>query len=165
MLKNLRQSKKNSNNFTDKLRAFFISRENISTESIFNFPENYIPHREVVTVAFPVIDRMTTRISADLFVKDELVKFNVAATDDAIENFAQGKIIPLRSVNDFTNFPPVENYSWNLYLLESFLRKYSKNFVLNFSYYNNSNIGAIYPASMNFADYLEVQVAAHNSRS
>ena len=58
--------KKNSNNFTDKLRAFFISRENISTESIFNFSENYIPHREVVTVAFPVIDRMTTRISADL---------------------------------------------------------------------------------------------------
>ena len=95
----------------------------------------------------------------NFFVKDFLVSFDVAAIDNVLENFVQGKIISLRAVDDFTNFPPVENYSWNWYLLESFLRKHSEKFIFHNAEINNSNIGAIYPKSMHFADYLDVQVA------
>ena len=101
-----------------------------------------------------------TRVSADLFVKNDSVSFDIAAVDYALEKFVQGKIIPLRAVKDFTKFPPVENYSWNLFLLESFLKKYSEKFIFDTTYISSSNIGAIYPKSMKFTDYLDVQVAA-----
>ena len=136
------------------------SKDELTFDDVSYFSSKYLPssHGYAVTLAF--FNENMTRVSADLFVKSELVNFSIAAVDNALENFVQGKIIPLRAINDFTNFPPVENYSWNLFLLESFLRKYSKNFVFNTAHINNSNIGAIYPASMNFTDYLEVQVAA-----
>ena len=136
------------------------SKDELTFDDVSYFSSKYLPssHGYAVTLAF--FNENMTRVSADLFVKSELVNFSIAAVDDALEKILQGKIIPLRAINDFTNFPPVENYSWNLFLLESFLRKYSERFIFTSAHFNNSNIGAIYPASMNFADYLDVQVAA-----
>ena len=136
------------------------SKDELTFDDVSYFSSKYLPssHGYAVTLAF--FNENMTRVSADLFVKSELVNFSIAAVDDALEKILQGKIIPLRAINDFTNFPPVENYSWNLFLLESFLRKYSEKFIFTSAHFNNSNIGAIYPASMNFADYLDVQVAA-----
>ena len=136
------------------------SKDELTFDDVSYFSSKYLPssHGYAVTLAF--FNENMTRVSEDLFVKDSLINFDVAAVDDALENFVQKKIIPIRAVNDFTNFPPIENYSWNLYLLESFLRKYSEKFIFTSAHFNNSNIGAIYPASMNFADYLDVQVAA-----
>ena len=103
---------------------------------------------------------MMIRVNRNLFVKDSLINFNVAEIDKALSSFVNGKIISLRSVTSFTGFPPVEGYLWNWFLLENFLRKYSQKYVYNTTATNNSSIGAIYPASMKFENYLDVQVAA-----
>ena len=100
------------------------------------------------------------RVDKDLFVKDALINFDVVEVDKALRPFVKRKIIPLRGVTSFTDFPPVEGYSWNLFLLESFLRKYSKKYVYVAPAANSVNAGAIYPKSMEFADYLDVQALA-----
>ena len=46
-----------------------------------------------------------------------------------------------------------------MFLLESFLRKYSEKYSFDAPGDNNANVGAIYPKSMKFKDYFEVQVA------
>ena len=102
-----------------------------------------------------------TPLDKNFFVLDGLIRFDVAGVDEALSSFVCGKIIPLRAVTSFTGFPSVTGYSWNLFMLESFLRKYSR----RFSYAspsnvaNNSNIGAIHPKSLKFEDYLELQAA------
>lgn len=99
------------------------------------------------------------RVDENLFVKDSFINFDVAGIDDALTPFVQNKIISLRAVTSFTGFPPVEGYAWNLFLLESFLRKYSKKFSYNAPCVNNAGVGAIYLKSVKFKNYLDVQVS------
>ena len=100
------------------------------------------------------------RAEKNLFVKDALINFDIAAVDEALTSFVRGKIIPLRAVTSFTGFPSVEGCSWNLFLLESFLRKFSRRYVYASHAVNNSNLGAIHPKSLKFENYLDVQAAA-----
>ena len=146
--------------FKSKLKTFLASRDEISLDSLVDYfiqisngeASLYVPLR----CAF---DSMV-RVSEKFFVKDALINFDVAGVDDALTPFVQGKIIPLRAVTSFTGFPPVEGYSWNLFLLESFLRKYSRRYVYDAPAANNASTGAIYPKSMKFKDYLDVQASA-----
>ena len=89
-----------------------------------------------------------------------LIKFNVSGVDESLSSFVQGKVISLKNVTSFTGFPSVEGSTWNLFLLESFLRNASRKYILVTPNINNSNIGAIHPISMIFKDYLSVQAAA-----
>lgn len=100
-----------------------------------------------------------TRVDKNLFVKDELIDFDITGIDAALNSFVQGKIISLRDVTSFTGFPTVKGYSWNLFLLESFLRKFSRRYVYASPAANSANLGAIFPKSMNFEGYLDVQAA------
>lgn len=140
---------------TENVRNFIADKNKVLVQDLFDITGSRASH-----IALTAATEKMTRVNEKFFVKDSLVNFDVAAVDNALENFMQKKIIPLRAVDDFTNFPPVENYSWNLFLLESFLRKHSKKFIFDTPNFNNANIGAVYPASMNFSDYLDVQVAA-----
>ena len=111
-------------------------------------------------VALYAAHEQMIRVEKNLFVRDTLINFDVAGVDEALTPFVRGKIIPLRAVTSFTGFPAVEGYSWNLFMLESFLRKYSRKYTFDVAAANSASVGAIYPKSMTFADYLEVQAAA-----
>ena len=104
--------------------------------------------------------KIMIRVSEKLFVKSSLIKFDIDEVDNSLTPFVQKKIIPLRAVNSFSGFPPVEGYSWNLFLLESFLRRYSRQYRFMTQSVGNANVGAIYPRSMHFKNYDEVQAAA-----
>lgn len=138
------------------LRGFIDGQEELSDEKLFAFSENLGIDQYV---ALFVAHEKMIRVSKTLFVKDELITFDVAGIDESLASFVQGKIIPLRAVTSFTGFPPVESYSWNLFLLESFLRKYSRRYVYDAPATNSANVGAIYPNSMKFEGYLDVQAA------
>ena len=147
--------------FKSELKKFLASRDEISFDSLINY-FRHISDNEVGGVHIPLrcaFDSMV-RVSENLFVKDALINFDVAGIDEALTPFVQGKIIPLCAVTSFTGFPPVEGYSWNLFLLESFLRKYSRRYAYDTPVANNANTGAIYPKSMKFKDYLDVQASA-----
>ena len=142
---------------TQSLRKFVSECEEMPVDKIFAFAEDL---KLAQHAALSVAHEKMVRVTKNLFVKDSLIDFDVAGVDEALSPFVQGKIISLRSVTSFTGFPPVDGYSWNFFLLESFLRKYSEKYSYATPAANSSNVGAIYPKSMKFKDYLDVQVAA-----
>lgn len=141
------------------LREFVAEHDELPADKLFAFAGNF---GAPPSVALNAANEMMIRVDKNLFVKDALIKFNAAGIDRALAPFVHGRIIPLRAVTSFTGFPPVEGYSWNLFLLESFLRKFSEKYVYDSPSHvpNNSSVGAIHPSTMNFADYLDVQAAA-----
>lgn len=147
--------------FKSELKKFLASRDEVSLNSLIDY-FRHISDNEVGGVHIPLrcAFEFMVRVSENLFVKDALINFDVAGVDEALTPFVQRKIIPLRAVTSFTGFPPVEGYSWNLFLLESFLRKYSRRYAYDTPAANNSTTGAIYPKSMKFKNYLDVQASA-----
>ena len=153
-------SKNNVSYFMPDLRKFVSTRQELSTDELFNFAESL----GTTTRHIPLnaANELMIRVEKNFFVKDALIHFDVEGIDAALNSFVQGKIIPLRAVTSFTGFPAVGAYTWNLFLLESFLRRFSKKYSLMAAgaNVNNSNAGAIFPNSLKFKDYLDLQVAA-----
>ena len=142
---------------TQALRKFIAAQNELPFNKLLDVAQSLkiTPH-----VALYVAHETMIRVEKDLFVADALITFDVDGIDDALSPFIQGKIIPLRAVTSFTGFPPVAGYSWNLFMLESFLRKFSQKYSYDAPAANSLNIGAIYPKSMRFENYLDVQAAA-----
>lgn len=140
----------------DKLMQFLNARNETTLSELKTFAKDLCTILTAMKFALQVL----VRVSEDLFVKDSLIKFDVSGVDEALTPFVQDKIIPLRAVTSFTGFPPVTGYSWNLFMLESFLRKYSRKYSFDAPAPNNANVGALYPKSRKFDDYLDVQAAA-----
>ena len=151
------EDKKTKTGSIKDFQEFISEQEKLTLEKLSEVAENFGVVRYVAL--YSAYEQMV-RVDKDLFVKDALINFDVVEVDKALRPFVKRKIIPLRGVTSFTGFPPVEGYSWNLFLLESFLRKYSKKYVYAAPAANSVNAGAIYPKSMEFADYLDVQALA-----
>lgn len=146
------------NSPTQTIRIFLADKDKISVEELAEFARTLTGSRKSnfeIAIAYETM----TRVEKNLFVRDSLVTFDVAATDAALTPFVQGKIISLRNVTSFTDFPSVAPYSWNLFLLESFLRKFSQKFSFDSSSFSSLNTGAIFPKSMHFKNYRHVQAA------
>ncbi|MBQ9486957.1 MAG: hypothetical protein IJU91_04020 [Selenomonadaceae bacterium] len=140
------------------LRDFISPKQEMTVTELFAYSEKL--NITGYVIALRSAYEQMSRVDKNLFVKDALIHFDVAGIDAALTPFVQGKIIPLRAVTSFTGFPPVDGYTWNLFLLESFLRKYSQKYVYASSDFNNASAGAIYPKSMKFKDYLDLQAHA-----
>ena len=139
------------------LRKFINKKDELSLAELLSFSENLkINNQNALKIAY---EKMC-RVNSHLLVKKSLIKFNVSGVDESLSSFVQGKVISLKNVTSFTGFPSVEGSTWNLFLLESFLRNASRKYILVTPNINNSNIGAIHPISMIFKDYLSVQAAA-----
>ena len=148
--------KRNATGAVKVIRDFVARHDELPVKELFAFAKNFDP---APSIALYVAHETMTRVDKNLFVKDELIDFDITGIDAALISFVQGKIISLRDVTSFTGFPTVKGYSWNLFLLESFLRKFSRRYVYASPAANSANLGAILPKSMNFEDYLDVQAA------
>ena len=155
--KTVSSPKNDSLTLFDRLRNFVAKQNELSVKKLFAVAQRLGIDS---TFALSVACEKMIRVDKNFLVKDSLVNFDVDKIDCALADFVQNKIIPLPAVTSFSCFPQVENYSWNLFLLESFLRKFSKKYVFRSTGINSSNTGGIYPKFMKFADFLEVQVAA-----
>lgn len=152
-----RGGKTTANAIKDAVENFLADKDEISVSELLNYAKKNFPSNKNYSIVLNYCFKFMVRVEENLFVKDSLINFDVAGIDDALTPFVQNKIIPLRAVTSFTGFPPVENFSWNLFLLESFLKKYSRKFIYDAPSLNNFNVGAIFPKSMNFENYLELQ--------
>jgi len=105
-----------------------------------------------------------TRICEEKFVADNLVKFNTEAIDSELEKFCPDDYLPLKAVQHFHSFPLAEykgrTISWNLYLLESFVRKRSCVFRYLCPATNNQNSGVILRKSSRYTDYKQITTDA-----
>jgi hypothetical protein len=82
------------------------------------------------------------RTDKDSYVTEQYVHFDVAAIDDAIDLFLVGEYLPLRQFTTFAAFPYC-GQAWNLFLLESYCRRFSERFRFVVLSVNSKNAGVI----------------------
>lgn len=102
------------------------------------------------------------RISSDRFVAPHLVAFDIAGTDAALDDLVPAwGVMPLAALESFVTFPPVDGWPWNGYLLESYLRRESKDFrYLSVSYASRTLCGAIVRHSAGFGTLVDALARA-----
>lgn len=98
------------------------------------------------------------RIDKDHYVADKLVHFDVEAVDAAIELFIEGDYLPLISFTTFGAFPHC-GQTWNLFLLESYCRRFSRKFRFDTPSINSRNAGAVIRKTCGM-DYTEIMTDA-----
>jgi hypothetical protein len=83
------------------------------------------------------------RTDENAFVAERYVDFDKSAIDKAIDQFLNGgEYTPLRAVTTFALFPHC-GQPWNLFLLESYCRRFSDNFRFEVLSVNSTNAGVI----------------------
>ena len=112
-------------------------------------------------ICYEAIYDNAVRIDKDKFVSNDSITFDVDAIDEAISGFCENEYITIKDIPMFLSFPEV-GYSWNPYLLENYIYRFSKRFKLIHERFNATvAIGAIVKKdSKSFSDYYEVIVDA-----
>lgn len=82
------------------------------------------------------------RINKNDFIAEKYIDFDTKEIDKAIEQFVSGPYLPIRGITTFAAFPHC-NYPWNLFLLESYCRRFSQKFCFNSLTANSRNVGVI----------------------
>lgn len=100
------------------------------------------------------------RVENDLFIAEKFLHFDFENIDKAIDYFIKGQYLPLQAHTVFATFPDC-NYPWNLFLLESYCRRFSKRFRFDVLAYNSMNVGVIVRKECNLS-YHEIMIDAIN---
>lgn len=98
------------------------------------------------------------RIDKDTYVADRCVHFNVDIIDEVIELFVKGGYLPLKSFTTFGVFPDC-GQEWNLFLLESYCRRFSRRFRFDTPTVNSRNAGVVIRKSCRL-NYTEIMTDA-----
>ncbi len=99
------------------------------------------------------VRNVTIRISDDMLIRDNLLEFDVEATDKVLDEYIKNEYVPLKKIGLFTHFPSI-SVPWNGYVLESYLYKYSKKFrLVHTSFSASGYFGAMVRTDSTLADY------------
>lgn len=140
----------------DILRKYCLSHDSVTLEELQEVERELNGYSD--KLALFAANEIAVRVNKDLYVRDMV--FDVDAIDIAIGLFCTKDVISIRDVTSFASFPNLEGYSWNLYLLESFCRRFSNLFQYQCLAVNSRNVGAIFRKSAGFSDYAEVMASA-----
>lgn len=96
----------------------------------FTADDIYYLSKELDTVIYyDALADVSVRVSHDLFVSKDRIRFDIDSIDKAIGSFISKDYIRIRDIDSYLTFPNV-GYEWNEYLLESYVYSYSKEFML-----------------------------------
>lgn len=124
----------------------------------------YIAKQVAGTIRRPDIveaaNAVMVRVDKDDFIADRLIKFDTDRIDAALDYVVTDDFIGMREITTFSTFP-FTGYGWNLYLLESYCRRFSKKYKYETRRANSSNSGAIVAKScaLNYHDIMTHAVA------
>lgn len=105
---------------------------------------------------FDALAEHTVRVSRELFVLKEHIEFDVQEIDKALSTYLTTGYILIKDVDSFLMFPNV-GYEWNIFLLESYLIHYSKEYALcNNGQSLNNVAGALVKRGGNFDEFEDV---------
>lgn len=138
------------NNPVKLLETFCKSKRELSVEDLFEEWELKTgTHRQStpLEVAYSIL----IRIDENRFVSDDQVIFNETAIDEVLDTIISGEAVGMKEITSFALFPEC-NFTWNLYILESFCRRFSKTFKYMAITTNSRNAGAIVRKECDF-DY------------
>lgn len=103
-------------------------------------------------------NNVLVRIDKEKYVADSYVHFNVNQIDEAIEMVVKGDYLPLKSFTTFGAFPDC-GQTWNLFLLESYCRRFSRKFRFDTQSVNSRNAGVVIRITSTM-NYTEIMVNA-----
>lgn len=138
----------------DVMRSWCLDHDELTLEEMDEYVEQDLCGQgaaQLLRTAFDVL----VRVDADRFVADRFVDFDVSAADAALALFVGDGIVPVKSVTSFTSFPDAGR-SWNLFLLESYVHRFSARYQIDGGPVRDANVGALYPKGMCFADYRDL---------
>lgn len=124
----------------------------------------YIAKRVAGTIRRPDIieaaNAVMVRVDKNDFIVDRLIQFDTDRIDAALDYVVTDDFIGMREITTFSTFPFC-GYGWNLYLLESYCRRFSKKYKYETRRANSSNSGAIVvkSCSLNYHDIMTQAVA------
>lgn len=103
------------------------------------------------------------RADKNIYLAEKYVRFNVAEIDNALELFVIGDYMPLKSFITFVTFPDC-GQMWNLFLLESYCRRFSERFRFASLSVNSRNAGTIVrrDCSLSYIETMADAVASSN---
>lgn len=150
----------------DNIDALHITKEHCKTldrctlDDLLNFERDLTGecHRWIPMQAGHDV---LVRTDENTFVAEQYIQFNTVAIDTAIEYFLHGgEYAPLQSVTTFAMFPYC-GQGWNLFLLESYCRRFSDDFRFECLSVNSKNAGAIVrkKSRLSYADIMADAVA------
>ncbi len=160
---NIVTSKETTANATAIFENFCRTHDRLTLKELFDFEED-INGKRYTRSLFTAYNIMV-RIDRDTFIADGEIQFDVGATDNALGRFFHGEVIPLRAVSSFMSFPYIERYQWNLFLLESYCRRFSNRFSFQCLSVSSKSVGAIIKKSANFCNYTEALATAVAAQS
>jgi len=123
------------------MKEYCRSLDSCSLDDLLEFEKNLTGeiHRWVpMQAGYDIM----VRTDKNTFLAEKYLDFDVVAIDNAIENFICGEYIPLRSITTFVLFPYCGQV-WTLFLLESYVRRFSNKFRFETSHMNSKNAGCI----------------------
>lgn len=135
----------------DIIKAFCLSQDEITLGELNAYEEEVTGG--VHGIAYDCAVWHMIRVDAEKYVADSKLTFDIDAVDKAISLFVQNRMIPIKSISSFTSFPWMEGYSWNLYLVESFLRRFSKRFRIDGGPAATSYVGCVSQKQVEYPSY------------
>ena len=133
--------KNTGQNAYEAISAYCKSHEKCSFDDLISIME-----RVEGVIRLPVIVEAAcsemVRVSEELFVQDKLVSFDVNTVDSLLDDIVRGDGVGIRAITAFGAFPDC-GYPWNLFLVESYCRRFSKLFKYECITPNSKNAGAI----------------------
>jgi len=131
--------------------------EKCSLDDLLNFEKELTGevHRWVPMEA---ANSVLVRIDKETYVADRFVRFDTDKTDEAIELMVKGDYLPLKAFTTFGAFPYC-GQTWNLFLLESYCRRFSRKFRFDTPSVNSRNAGTVIRKSCGM-DYTEIMTDA-----
>ena len=107
-------------------------------------------------IYFAAVYQNSLRINKEEFVSPEQAKFDVSATDVAIDRFCQGEYVSIKEISLFGAFPDA-GFPWNEFLLQHYVANYSKNYkLLHAGFTAGYAVGAIVKQSSQLNTFEEV---------
>lgn len=98
------------------------------------------------------------RIDKENFLSERYISFKSKDIDKMLDIFIKCDYLPLKGISTFAPFPHC-GQAWNLFLLESYCRRFSNMFRFDALSFNSKNIGVIVRKSSSLS-YVEIMASA-----
>jgi len=123
------------------MREYCRSLDRVTLDELLDFEKELTgeSHRWIpIQAGYDIM----VRIDENTYLAERYFNFDTENIDNALEHFVHGEYIPLRTVTTFAIFPNC-GQAWNLFLLESYVRRFSRSFRFDSASVNNKNAGCI----------------------
>ena len=133
----------------DRMREYCRSRDVCTWSEIREIANQFTKNRVIFLRA--AIEVMI-RLDEENFVSDSHVHFDIVRTDEVISEIVTGDYLVLRDFVTFVHFPDC-GAEWNLFLLESYCRRFSRKFRFEAPQFNHINVGIVIRRASSFRNY------------